>query len=409
MEKLIDIAYRINMEDYDYSLPEERIAQHPVKNRGESRLLIYDRGCIGQNIFRNIDKYIPSNSLLVFNNTRVIRARLLFQKETGAIIEIFCIEPLTPDNYELSFSSKQPVEWKCIVGNLKKWKSGSLSNHICHEGKNVELIAEKIHAEREAWRIRFTWDCDDLSFSDITEMAGHIPLPPYIKRDENENDNIDYQTIYSSIKGSVAAPTAGLHFTKEVIEKVLKKGVEITELTLHIGAGTFKPVKSDYVTEHEMHSEHLFVTKNTIEKLKAAKKKIIPVGTTSVRTLESLYWLGVKTILHPGGNVGTLTLGQWEAYEMHKEIPVPESLDALLNLMTINNLGHLHASTRIMIIPGYDFKFVDGLITNFHLPRSSLLLLTAAWVGDRWKSIYRYALLNDFRLLSYGDSSLLFR
>jgi len=409
MNRLKEITDKINMDDYDYNLPEESIAQYPVKERDKSKLLVYNKGMITQDIFRNIDKYISSGSLLVFNNTRVIRARFLFRKETGALIEIFCIEPLFPADYELSFSSKQPVEWKCIIGNLKRWKNGPLKKTIQYHGKDVQLIAEKIQSEGEIRRIRFAWDCHDLSFSDITEMTGHVPLPPYIKRADNENDGISYQTVYSSIKGSVAAPTAGLHFTEKIIKKIREKGIETTELTLHIGAGTFKPVKTDYITKHDMHTEHFFVTGDTIEKLLSAREKVICVGTTSVRTLESLYWLGVKTIINRELSAGPLILSQWEAYEMVDEIPVSESLEALLNVMASQNLTNLLASTKIMIVPGYNFRMINGLITNFHLPRSTLLLLTAAWVGDRWKSIYRYGLLNNFRMLSYGDSSLLFR
>ena len=401
--------YKINLNEYDYGLPDERIAQHPEKERDRSKLLLYAQNSISADIFKNIDKYIPSDSLLVFNNTRVIRARLLFRKESGAKIELLCLEPLSPAEYELSLGSKQPVEWKCIIGNLKRWKSGLISQEFGFRNKKYILSAEKINLEGEAWRIRFWWNNQDMSFSEVIEATGHIPLPPYIKREDEEDDNIRYQTVYSLIRGSVAAPTAGLHFTPELLDKIKRKGIGIAELTLHIGAGTFKPVKTNDVKEHEMHTEHFIIERKTIESLLNYQQKIIPVGTTTVRSLESLYWLGVKTLLYPSDFSGFLTLGQWEAYKINEQITVTESLEAILHLMLREKLSFLCASTKIMIIPGYDFKIINGLITNFHQPRSTLLLLISAWVGNNWKRIYEFALDNKFRFLSYGDSSLLFR
>lgn len=401
----------IDLNDYDYYLPPERIAQHPVNERDLSRLIVFINNNISKDIFRNIENYLPSDSLLVFNNTRVIKARILFQKETGAAIEVFCLEPLLPSEYELVFGSRKPVEWKCIIGNLKKWKKGTLSTYFNYGGQQYILSAEKLQAEGETWRIRFTWNCQEISFGQVIEAIGHIPLPPYINRDDESEDVNRYQTVYSKIKGSVAAPTAGLHFTDFVLERLKEKGIESTEITLHVGAGTFKPVKSDDVLDHEMHCEHFFVTSKTIELLLKNPDKIIAVGTTSVRTLESLYWLGVKIIKDPSAYSPdiSLSLGQWEAYDINANTSVKESLEALLNLLQEHNLHALHASTRIMIIPGYEFKLLKGMITNFHQPKSTLLLLISAWIGNNWKKIYGYALENDFRFLSYGDCSLLFR
>jgi len=400
---------RINIADYDYDLPEERIAQYPVRDRDGSRLLLFDGNSISSDIFRNIDRYIPSDSLLVFNNTRVIRARLLFQKKSGAGIEILCLEPLSPSSYELSFSSCNPVEWKCIIGNLKKWKSGALSLRFHLKGKEHELSAERICAEGEAWRIRFSWNKNNLSFSEVIEASGHTPLPPYITRDDEVEDRERYQTIYSAVKGSVAAPTAGLHFTEDVLKRLAGKGVKLADITLHVGAGTFQPVKAGDVSEHEMHSEHFFITIDTIDELIKNHGRIIAVGTTSVRTLESLYWLGVKakndSLLH----FGTMKIEQWEPYEKDTDISVTDSLNALKNLMKCSDVTVLHSSTKIIIVPGYKFRMINGIITNFHQSRSTLLLLISAWTGDNWQRIYKYAIENGFRFLSYGDSSLLYR
>ena len=399
----------INIADYDYDLPEERIAQYPVRDRDASKLLLFDGNNISSDIFRNIDRYIPSDSLLVFNNTRVIRARLLFQKKSGAGIEILCLEPLTPASYEMSFASNSPVEWKCIIGNLKKWKSGVLSLKFNHNQKEHELQAERICTEGESWRIRFSWNEDNFSFSEVIEASGHTPLPPYITRKDEEEDSERYQTIYSAVKGSVAAPTAGLHFTEDVLKTLAGKGVKFADITLHVGAGTFQPVRAGDVSEHEMHCEHFFVTKDTIDGLIENHGRIIAVGTTSVRTLESLYWLGVKAINDTPLQSGNITIEQWEPYGKDPDISVIGSLNALKSLMESNDVTVLHASTRIIIIPGYKFRMIKGIITNFHQPRSTLLLLISAWTGSSWQRIYKYAIENGFRFLSYGDSSLLFR
>jgi S-adenosylmethionine:tRNA ribosyltransferase-isomerase len=399
----------INIADYDYDLPDERIAQYPVRERDASKLLLFDGNNISSDVFRNIDRYIPSDSMLVFNNTRVIRARLLFKKKSGAGIEILCLEPLSPASYEMSFASKSPVEWKCIIGNLKKWKSGVLSLKFNHNQKVHELQAERISAEGESWRIRFSWNEDNLSLSEVIEASGHTPLPPYIKREDEEEDSERYQTIYSAVRGSVAAPTAGLHFTEDVLKSLTGKGVKLAGITLHVGAGTFQPVKAGDVSEHEMHSEHFFVTKDTIDELIENQGRIIAVGTTSVRTLESLYWLGVKAINDTPLHMGNMPIEQWEPYENDQDISVIASLNALKAFMESNDINLLQASTKIIIVPGYKFRMIKGIITNFHQPRSTLLLLISAWTGNYWHRIYRYALENGFRFLSYGDSSLLFR
>jgi S-adenosylmethionine:tRNA ribosyltransferase-isomerase len=397
----------INISDYEYDLPSERIAQYPVKKRDKSKLLVFNEGEILKDIFSKIDEYLPHNSLLVFNNSRVIRARILFSKPTGASIEIFCLEPLSPSEYEYAFSSGGPVEWKCIIGNLKKWKNGILSTSFINKDHKYILTAEKIQMEADAWRIRFSWNCFDLNFGEVIEAIGHIPLPPYITREDEIEDINRYQTVYSSIKGSVAAPTAGLHFTETVLNNLNKKGINSVELTLHIGAGTFKPVKSKNIYDHEMHCEHFLITENTIKSLINNLDRIIAVGTTSVRTLESLYWIGVKILKNPSASNPELSLGQWEAYEMDSAVTVINSMGAILIYLKKRDLSCLHASTNILIKPGYKFKMINGLITNFHQPRSTLLLLISAWTGGNWKDIYEYALKNEFRFLSYGDSSLL--
>lgn len=399
----------ININDYDYELTENRIAQYPVAERDNSQLLISKGGNISKDIFRNIVRYLPSGSLLVFNNTRVIRARLLFRKESGAIIEILCLEPLIPSDYSLSFGSKDQVEWKCIIGNLKKWKTGKLKIIFIIEGVDKNLYAEKLASEGEAWRIRFSWDDKELSFAEVIEACGHIPLPPYINRSDEKEDNIRYQTVYSSVNGSVAAPTAGLHFTTSVFKQLESRGIKTAEITLHVGAGTFKPVKSESIYQHEMHTEHFFIDLKTVDSLLVNRGKIIAVGTTSVRTIESLYWLGVKLMSNDLRTSEELSIGQWEAYSLPQSIPVEESLAKLADFIGMSNKTSLGASTSIFIVPGYEFRMTSGIITNFHQPKSTLLLLISAFAGKRWKELYIFALENNFRFLSYGDSSLLLK
>ncbi len=393
----------IRIEDYSYQLPDERIAKYPLTERDQSQLLVYKNGEVSKNLFSYVDDYIESNSTLVFNNTKVIQARLKFAKSTGAQIEIFCLEPIEPSDYVLAFQQTERITWKCIVGNLKKWKTGDLIQKINIQGSEIELKAAKKESAGNSQLIEFTWNGSGITFSEILESIGNTPIPPYLNRDSESIDKDRYQTIYSKQKGSVAAPTAGLHFTQRVLDKLKSKHVCIEEVTLHVGAGTFKPVKSETIDEHEMHTEHFVVTKDNLENL-IRSKNIITVGTTSVRTIESLYWLGVKLIEN-----GTLDahISQWEAYELPNSISKNEALQALVDYLHKRNLHHLHASTQIMIFPGYSFKLVNKLITNFHQPKSTLLLLIAAFIGKDWKKVYDFALNNDFRFLSYGDSSIL--
>jgi S-adenosylmethionine:tRNA ribosyltransferase-isomerase len=397
---------KINIEEYKYDLPDERIAQYPVNERGSSKLLLYNKGNISEDVFSNIANYLPGNSLLVFNNTRVIRARLLFRKATGAIIEIFCLEPVNPADYEKSFSSTGPVEWKCIIGNLKKWKDNEISLRFPFNGSEKELKAEKIMAAGEAWIIRFSWDDGKITFCDVTEAAGHIPLPPYVKREDESADDIRYQTVYSSIKGSVASPTAGLHFTRKIISSIHERGFRSVELTLHIGAGTFKPVRATDISKHEMHCEHFFITGNLIRDLLLYEGKTIAIGTTSVRTLESLYWLGAGLACKSANDNG-LNVGQWDPYINVAEISFGDSMASLLGQMEKKGVDYLHGSTTLMIVPGYRFRVINGMVTNFHQPGSTLLLLVSAYTGNKWKDIYNYAMGNGYRFLSFGDTSLL--
>jgi S-adenosylmethionine:tRNA ribosyltransferase-isomerase len=400
---------KIDLKEYDYDLPEERIAQYPLKERDMSKLLIYKNGDISENRFISINEYLSSGSLLVFNDTKVIRARLIFIKESGTTIEVFCLEPLLPGDYARSFNTKNSVEWKCLVGNNKKWKKGIISTAITTNHSQNKLLAEKVCPEGDAWRIRFSWDARDMTFGEVIEATGHIPLPPYLNRPDGPEDSFRYQTIYSQVKGSVAAPTAGLHFTGEVFNKLLFNEILTTHLTLHVGAGTFQPVKSNNILEHQMHSEHFYVAAGTIEMIMKNIGSVIAVGTTSARTIESLYWIGCKLKANPLITPDEVYLDQWEAYAMKKTLLPWQSLETILLWMQRNKLTHIHAPTRIMIIPEYDFIITNGIITNFHLPKSTLLFLISAWVGNDWKRIYSYALEHGFRFLSYGDSSLLMR
>jgi len=393
----------IRIELYDYQLPDEQIAKYPLEQRDKSKLLIYNKGNIGSNTFSEIDNYIPEKSTLVFNNTKVIQARLKFYKETGAQIEIFCLEPIEPSDYTLAFEQTEKVTWKCIVGNLKKWKTEDLKSRIRINDSEIEIVATKKGAVGNTQIIEFKWNNNLVSFSEILENIGVTPIPPYLNRESENIDKERYQTVYSKLKGSVAAPTAGLHFTNPILEKLKGKNVKLVEVTLHVGAGTFTPVKSNTLDEHEMHTEHFVVKKETIQQLLDAER-IVAVGTTSVRTIESLYWIGVKLISQ---NKLDTHIKQWEPYELKAGIYKKEALQALLNYMNQNDIKQLEASTQIMIVPGYTFKMVDILITNFHQPKSTLLLLIAAFIGENWKNVYRYALENEFRFLSYGDSSVL--
>lgn len=399
----------IRIDEYDYELPADRIAQYPLPERDGSKLLLYDGKVVSSDIFRNIGNYLPDDAHLVFNNTRVISARLLFRKSSGALVEILCLEPLTPHSYELSFSSHDPVEWKCMIGNLKKWKSGILSVKFTAGSEVNTLTAQRICPEGEAWRVRFSWGNSRLSFSEVMDASGHIPLPPYINREDETEDRMRYQTVYSEISGSVAAPTAGLHFTGELLTALSARGTGHSDITLHVGAGTFQPVRTPGISGHTMHCERFSVTVQTLENLLENHGRIIAVGTTSVRTIESLYWLGVRAIEKKLAGSGENTVSQWEPYQIKSEISVRESLDALKHYIAGRGLSGLEASTSIIIVPGYRYRMIEGMITNFHQPRSTLLLLVSAWTGNDWKRIYSYALDNGFRFLSYGDSSLLLK
>ena len=397
----------IYIDEYDYSLQDERIAKYPLTKRDSSKLLLYKNNTITESRFSNIADFLPGNALLVYNNTRVIQARLVFYKETGARVEVFCLEPLTPADYAQSLGAITECIWKCMVGNLKKWKEGTLSKNVEIDGKSCTFVAKHLQTEGNTHSIHFGWDNADIHFADILEKAGELPIPPYLHRKTEESDLTSYQTVYSKIKGSVAAPTAGLHFTDDVFNSLEPKNIEIEEVTLHVGAGTFQPVKTRDIAEHHMHTEVISVHKSTIEHLQKKLGNIIAVGTTSVRTLESLYYIGLSLQQNRTLGKENFHVSQWSPYENNEEISTSDALQKILDYLDANNLTTLHAETQIMIKPGYQFRVVNGIITNFHQPKSTLLLLVSAFVGGNWKTIYDYALTNDFRFLSYGDSSLL--
>jgi S-adenosylmethionine:tRNA ribosyltransferase-isomerase len=407
INKLLEQVAGISISDYAYELPDAKIAKYPLAERDQSKLLVWKNGQIRDAQFRKLSEYLPSNSLLIFNNTKVIRARLHFQKETGAKIEIFCLDPYEPIDYQLAFQTTQSCVWKCMIGNQKKWKGEKLRKTIWIDNTEIELCAEQTDPENNKSLIRFSWNNPDFEFSRIIENAGSLPIPPYLNRETEQSDLERYQTVYSKIKGSVAAPTAGLHFTKKVISHVEKEGHQLAELTLHVGAGTFQPVKSERISDHEMHAEHLYITRDFLNILIHHEGKKIAVGTTSVRTLESLYWLGVQAFRQTEIDIENLKVSQWEAYQENKfELPVNDALNALITLLDHLQTDFLSASTQIIIAPGYQFRIVDGLITNFHQPQSTLLLLISAYLGEDWRWIYDHALANDYRFLSYGDSNL---
>jgi S-adenosylmethionine:tRNA ribosyltransferase-isomerase len=395
--------------DFNYNLPEARIAKFPLPQRDQSKLLIRKDDQITEDTFQNLSKYIPENSLLVFNNTKVIQARMLFQKPSGAQIEIFCLEPEDPADYAQAFAQTHSCVWRCLIGNAKRWKEGTLSKKI-PDTEQVKCTTERLKSESETHFVRFTWDDSNLTFADVLEKCGELPIPPYLNRKTEERDKETYQTIYSKIKGSVAAPTAGLHFTEAVFQSLKDKSVDFEELTLHVGAGTFKPVKSETLAEHVMHTETISVRKSTIQKLIEKEGKIFAVGTTSVRTLESLYYIGLYLESHPNAKPEELSVDQWTPYlgcRVQGE-GCRSVLGNVLHYMERKNLDVLTSHTQIMIVPGYRFQVVNAMITNFHQPKSTLLLLVSAFVKGKWREIYDYALEHDFRFLSYGDSSLLF-
>lgn len=402
MKKIQEIA----IAEYDYPLPDERIAKYPLAQRDSSKLLLYNKGVVSEDVFSNLPKYIPQNALMVFNNTKVIQARLRFRKETGALIEVFCLEPEQPCDYQQIFLETKECVWQCLVGNSNRWKGGVLSQVVEVGGKNVTLSVERVGGPAAVNHVRFSWD-GGVSFAELLEAAGELPIPPYLNRRTEESDTRTYQTVYSKIKGSVAAPTAGLHFTPDVLEALTTAGIEREEVTLHVGAGTFKPVKSELIADHEMHEEYIEVRKALIEKIVAAGGEAVAVGTTSVRTLESLYFLGELVAENPSVTQDELHVNQWTPYNREHSLTTVDSLKALLEWMERNGLDRVHSHTQIMIAPGYRYRIVKAIVTNFHQPKSTLLLLVSAFVNGDWRTIYDYALANGFRFLSYGDSSLL--
>ena len=397
----------IKISDYNYPLPDERIAKFPVPVRDQSKLLVYRHGEVSETRFTSLPDYLEAGELMIFNNTKVIQARLHFRKETGALIEIFCLEPIQPNDYVLNFQQTSHAAWLCMIGNLKKWKEGSLHKEMNVKGHTITLTATRGECRGTSHWVDFTWDNPEITFADILEVFGELPIPPYLNRETQESDKETYQTVYSKIKGSVAAPTAGLHFTERVLQALRDKGVDLEEVTLHVGAGTFKPVKSEEIEGHEMHTEYISVNRQTIEKLIAHGGKAIAVGTTSVRTLESLYYIGVTIASHPDAGQEELHVRQWQPYETHPTMTTVESLQQILDYMKRHELEALHTSTQIIIAPGYTYHIVQKMVTNFHQPQSTLLLLVSAFVKGDWRTIYDYALAHDFRFLSYGDSSLL--
>lgn len=397
----------ISIEDYSYELPEDRIAKFPLAHRNDSKLLVYKQGSISEDVFKNISTHLHGNMLMVMNNTRVIQARLMFKKETGTHIEVFCLSPHEPNDYALAFVAKGHCVWECMVGNAKRWKNGqTLTMSLTINGKEMVLKADRHGENSRTMLIDFSWE-EDVNWADILDACGVLPIPPYLKRDTQESDKTTYQTIYSKIKGSVAAPTAGLHFTEKEFNELAAMGIERDEVTLHVGAGTFQPVKSETLNDHEMHTEVISVNRSTIEHLIKFLGNIIAVGTTSVRTLESLFYMGAMVNENMDLHADELKVTQWMPYDGGYTLGTEEALQSLLRYLDKHNLDTLKASTQIIIAPGYTFKIVRAMVTNFHQPENTLMLLVAAFVGDDWKRIYDYALSHEFRFLSYGDSSLL--
>ncbi|MDP1726320.1 MAG: S-adenosylmethionine:tRNA ribosyltransferase-isomerase [Bacteroidota bacterium] len=400
----------ISISDYSYHLPEDKIAKFPLDQRDQSKLLLYKNGSISDKHFYDLPRILPEKSLLVFNNSKVIHARIVFQKISGTQIEIFCLEPVS-GNYKQALGSTRTCNWNCMVGNAKRWKGEILQKEIFFHDKTFILNAELTAQSQENFTVRFSWDDETLHFAEVLSIAGLLPIPPYLNRDVTEADEINYQTIFAKKEGSVASPTAGLHFTDTVLEQLKMKKIKSTGLTLHVGAGTFKPVKSQILEHHEMHSETVFVSIETLVNIKKAlekKRKVIPVGTTSLRTLESIYWHGVK-LLSKIQTEPILQLKQWEVYQLPGNYLAIDAFNAVIINLIENEKQELTGQTQILIAPGYDFKVSDILITNFHQPNSTLLLLIAAWAGNDWTQIYAHALGNSYRFLSFGDSSILFK
>lgn len=407
MKEIMEETKHIRISDYDYPLPDERIAKFPLPERDSSKLLVYRHGEVSEDRFTSLPQYLKPGMLMVFNNTKVIQARLHFRKETGALIEVFCLEPYSPADYAQNFQQTETCSWLCMIGNLKKWKEGVLRKEMTVNGRDLVLCAERGEAVGTSHAVRFSWNDSTVTFSDILECMGELPIPPYLNRETQESDKKTYQTVYSKIKGSVAAPTAGLHFTERVLSALDNAGIEREELTLHVGAGTFKPVKSEEIEGHDMHTEYISVRRSTIEKLIAHNGEAVAVGTTSVRTLESLYYIGLKLEKNMELSEEGLHVNQWEPYEEASGLSTVRALQNIVDWLDRHGIETLHTSTQIIIAPGYKYHIVKAMVTNFHQPKSTLLLLVSAFVNGDWHRIYDYALSHDFRFLSYGDSSLL--
>jgi len=400
------VIRNININDYNYDLPDEKIAKYPLDERDMSKLLVFDGDKIEEDRFRNISTHLPAGSLLLFNDTKVINARMIFEKETGARIEVFCLDPISPSDYAQAFAQNGRCSWKCLVGNSKKWKDGRLKKNIIVDGKNLDLYITRVREIGNSFEILFEWDNPDICFSQIIDVAGNIPIPPYLNRNSEDIDKVRYQTVYSHYQGSVAAPTAGLHFTERVMGDLKKCNIQSDAVTLHVGAGTFQPVKTDNAAEHEMHTEHFIVKRTTIEKIVQYLGNITITGTTTVRTVESLFCVGTQIFENKDVDAEEFHVSQWEAYEYKDKYDAREILENLLSWMTAKGLEYIRCATQIMIVPGFRFRITDRLITNFHQPKSTLLLLLSAFIGDEWRKVYGYALENNFRFLSYGDSCL---
>lgn len=400
------VIRNININDYNYDLPDEKIAKYPLDERDMSKLLVFDGDKIEEDRFRNISTHLPAGSLLLFNDTKVINARMIFEKETGARIEVFCLDPISPSDYAQAFAQNGRCSWKCLVGNSKKWKDGRLKKSIIVDGKNLDLYITRVREIGNSFEILFEWDNPDICFSQIIDVAGNIPIPPYLNRNSEDIDKVRYQTVYSHYQGSVAAPTAGLHFTERVMGDLKKCNIQSDAVTLHVGAGTFQPVKTDNAAEHEMHTEHFIVKRTTIEKIVQYLGNITITGTTTVRTVESLFCVGTQISENKDVDAEEFHVSQWEAYEYRDKYDAREILENLLSWMTAKGLEYIRCATQIMIVPGFRFRITDRLITNFHQPKSTLLLLLSAFIGDEWRKVYGYALENNFRFLSYGDSCL---
>ncbi|MFM1999972.1 MAG: hypothetical protein RL204_1919 [Bacteroidota bacterium] len=396
----------ISIEDYNYDLPDEYIAKFPRKNREDARLLIYQNGVISDGIFSNIGSVLHQNDLLLLNETKVIPARIHFKKSTGGEIEIFLLQPSNMDHAK-AMDQRSEVVWEALVGGAKKWKDGPLVRSILIGNNPFELFAEKLGSDGGTFQIKFSWNNSSISFSELLSEIGELPLPPYFERKADAEDYDRYQTVFARLEGSVAAPTAGLHFTPEVLDILSKKGVQSERITLHVGSGTFKPVSAPTMEGHEMHGEVFSVSTELIAKLISAQGRIIPVGTTSMRTIESLYWIGVKLLVGASNDEKTVSVGQWEPYELPQHYSKQESLEAILSYCEKMGLYQLSGVTSVLIAPGYEFRIAQGLITNFHLPKSTLILLVSAMVGDKWRDIYAHAKNTGFKFLSYGDSSIL--